>query len=230
MRLVTAVLSHWLTSDHKRAVLAQCNVAIEHYRGILVLVRQKLGLPAEGLARNLFELAITTIYLAKHEELLDDFTDYGTKIHYDVLSATLPKLLAQNKSLVYELQLRKREHQQLDVHFGAKSWHRRRIREIAEETGFAPLYKTFYKAASSIAHGDSFILIRRRHLRLWTLEINPEQWDAYIEVAARFSYLMMANLFEQVNVSLQLGHDQEMIALQAYIKTHPEYEIPVELQ
>jgi len=224
------VLNTWSRSEHPRAVLAQCEVAIEHYRGILALVSQKLGLPAESLARNLFELSICTIYLAKHPELLDDFIDFGTNIHYEVLAAMSPALLARDKSLLNELEMREFEHDRMVAYFGKKSWHRRSVRELADDTGFGPLYRTFYKVSSSIAHGDSFILLRRRHLRWWTSEVNRKRWASYVETSARFAYLLMATLFEQVNLVLALGHDQPMHEMETYIATHPEYEIPTDLR
>jgi len=48
-------------------------------------------------------------YLAKHPELLDDFIDFGTNIHYEVLAAMSPALLARDKSLLNELEMREFE-------------------------------------------------------------------------------------------------------------------------
>jgi hypothetical protein len=68
----------------------------------------------------------------------------------------------------------------------ASQWYKRSVKDVVEDVGFGQLHKTFYKDASSICRGDSFLIIRRRHLQEWDIAVNRDQWDRYIEIWARF--------------------------------------------
>lgn len=67
--VVDCVLSSRVLPDYQKAVLLQCELAVDAYAAVLSVVAEKLGIPALGLCRNLFELSNGTVYLAKNPTL-----------------------------------------------------------------------------------------------------------------------------------------------------------------
>lgn len=216
--------------DYQKVVLAQCEIAVENYAAILTLVADRFGVPAFGLCRNLFELAVVTVHLTRNPDSLKDFTQYAIKHHYELIRDTLPQFRKTNPWMEQDLDLRQLEYEALDKYFGPRNWHGKQVRQLAEDADFGQLYLTFYKTASSFAHGDGFLLLRRRHFKAWDLAINKSMCDSYISLSGRFAYLMMASLFDEVNHSLNLGHDVEVKTLRDYVHAHPEYEVPPEFK
>jgi hypothetical protein len=224
--LIDAVFASHAAGDHKRAVKAQCHVAIEHYAAIIHLVGAKMGLAAYGLTRNLFEVVLGTLYLAHDSNHYDDFLRFGTKIHYELVRDTDPSVAVLHAWVPDELDVRKNDYDALVAHFGkANNWSKKSVRDLAPLVGFGQLYRTYYKAASSIAHGNSFILLKRLNFHSWEIEVNRKSWDDYSELAGCFAYLTVANLFVGVDEILHLGYDYERKALTDYIQGHPQFKI-----
>lgn len=110
------------TADELQQVcLAQCDVCVEIYKGILALTALDIHLPAQALCRNVFEVVITTTYVVKHPETLRDFLDFGKLVRLRSLRSV--------KTFVndyYQEQFKKhvaatqKEFESLDKRFGSK--------------------------------------------------------------------------------------------------------------
>ncbi len=154
---------------------------------------------------------------------------YAIKIRYEMIEDSLPGLRKIHPWIEQELELGKSEYEVLNKEYKKQNWHQKSVKDLAAQAGFEQLYRTFYKEASAIAHGDSFVLLRRRHFKSWDLAITPERFARYIEIAARFSYLMMATLFGLVTETFNLRSRELVEKMSSYIDKHPEYAIPPEL-
>lgn len=225
--LIEAVFRSHAAGDHKRAVKAQCKVALEQYAAVLHLVSADMGLPAHGLCRNLFEGVLSALYLARDENRYDDFLRFGTKIHYELVRNVDPRVAALHSWVPEELAVRKIDYDSLSAHFGkSNNWSKKSVADLTPIVGYEQLYKTFYKEASSIAHGNSFVLLKRNHFHSWEIEANEESWQKYTELAGRFSYLTIAYLFTDVDETLGFGHTEECQRLKDHIARHHEYALP----
>lgn len=225
--LIEDVFRSHSATDHKRAVKAQCKVALEQYAAVLHLVAADLGLPAHGLCRNLFEVMLSTLYLARDESRYDDFLRFGTKIHYELVRNVDSRVAALHSWVPEELDVRKLDYDGLVAHFGkSNNWSKKSVADLAPIIGYEQLYKTFYKESSSIAHGNSFVLLKRNHFHAWEIQAEEKTWHKYTELAGRFSYLTVAHLFVDVDETLGFGHTEDCHQLKDHIARHHEYALP----
>ncbi len=183
--------------DHTNLCVNQCRVAWELWNSVCCLAGYDYGLGAMGMCRNLFELVAGTIFLIEHPEKTYDFVDYGKKIAYELvkdMKASDEYLKAFDSVADYE-SLRDR--------FGKQGWHGTTVKGLVEEVGMGDLYKTFYKEASSIAHGDSFVTLRYKNAT-WQLTRGIDEWRPYVETALRFALTLMTLLYFTANAQSPL--------------------------
>src|SRR5690349_21534909 len=84
-------LVHFKTVDnHKKTIQAMCSVVLENYTGIMALTAASVGLSAEALSRNLFEIAGSTLYLLFNPALLKDFVDFGKYVNWQFVRSAGP--------------------------------------------------------------------------------------------------------------------------------------------
>jgi hypothetical protein len=164
-----------------------------------------------GMCRNLFELVAGTIFLIEHPEKTYDFVDYGKKIAYELvkdMKANDEYLKAFDSVADYE---------SLRVRFGKQGWHGTNIKGVVEAVGMGDLYKTFYKEASSIAHGDSFVTLRYKNAT-WQLTRGVDEWRPYVETALTFALTLMTLLYFTANTRLSLPYTAEAHELAKFMK------------
>ncbi|MEE8113848.1 MAG: DUF5677 domain-containing protein [Nitrososphaerales archaeon] len=197
---------HQSSEPHTEVVVSQCRVAWEISNSILCLVAYDYGLGAMSLCRNLFELVVGTIFLIENPDKLEDFIDYGKTIAYEVAES----MGAEQKYLAAFKQ--KANYDNLKKHFGREKWHGKTIRGLAEAAGMANIYESFYKEASSIAHGDSYVSLGY-HDRKWQFSKDVRSWSSYCEASLTFSFLLMANLYHRTVHKLKLPYVRDVQAV-----------------
>jgi hypothetical protein len=191
---------------HPFAVIRMNQVAWEVLNSIHCLIAYNYGLGAFSLSRNLFEVICGTIFLIQHPEKTQDFIDYGKKIGFELaqaMGANQPYLAAFSKHADYP---------SLIGRFGRKSWHGKDVRSIVEEADMVRLYSSFYKEASSVAHGDSFPLLGFKNGK-WHLNKDVRNWSTYCEASLTFTYVQMAILYQFTVTWLKLPFDRDLDAL-----------------
>jgi hypothetical protein len=197
--------------DHTNVCVNQCRVAWEIWNSVCCLAGYDYGLGSMGMRRNLFELVAGTLFLIRHPEKTDDFVDFGKKIAYELvrdMGANSEYLNAFESAANYRT---------LASKFGTQSWHGMKIRGLVDAVGMGDLYKTFYKEASSIAHGDSFMTLRYKN-RTWQLTRGVNEWRTYIETSLRFALSLMTLLYFTANVGLKLPYMAEAHQLAKLMK------------
>jgi hypothetical protein len=185
--------------DHTNLCVNQCRVAWELWNSICCLAGYDYGLGAMGMCRNLFELVAGTIFLIEHPEKTYDFVDYGKKVAYELVK----EMGADDKYTKAFASVA--DYESLIVRFGKHGWHGTNIRGVVEAIGMGELYKTFYKEASSIAHGDSFVTLRYKNAT-WQLTRGVDEWRTYVETALRFALSLMTLLYFVANTRLNLPY------------------------
>jgi len=205
--LAFKVLADKRDDPHVAAIRSRVEICWEIYTSVLFLAAEHLGISSFGQCRNLFENIVSTVYLAKHHELLQDFFDHAKVIAYEAMR---DMGLSQKK-----LDVVKAEYDAIKPRFmqGNRpvSWHKTSVRELVEASGLAGMYPTFYKKASSVAHGDGFIGTGYKDGKWYydTAQLNP---DLYGDLALDFSYPIMVLLFEQIVPVLKFDADKELQA------------------
>jgi hypothetical protein len=90
--------------------------------------------------------------------------------------------------------------------------------ELVDECGLGGTYPTFYKKASSVAHGDGFIGTGFNDGK-WFYDVARLPADLYGDLALEFSYPIMVLLFEQIVPAMTFDADKELQAALAAWKS-----------
>lgn len=198
--------SHESSDDHTTVVVNQCRVAWEILNSIHCLAGYDYGLGAMSLCRNLFELVAGTIFLIENPTRLQDFLDCGKTAAYELAEA----LGADQRYLPAFKQ--KADYDKLKKHLGKEKWHRKTIRGLVEAVGMQKLYGSFYKEASSIAHGDLFVTLGF-HTGRRQLSRDVRSWSQYCETSLIFSFLLITNLYHRTVHKLKLAYVPDIQAV-----------------
>jgi hypothetical protein len=148
-------------SEHFQALQVICESAREIYLGLLHLIAQQLGLPAQALARTLFETVVSGVLLARQPEKLEDFRNHGKytqlrTLHFSEFGLD-EKSTAQRKALQAQFAP---EIAALFAEFGDQNWHKLTAKKAFVAAGFsADLYDKYYRPASAIAHGQPHAMV-----------------------------------------------------------------------
>ena len=191
----------------------QTTVALEHYGGMLSLVSDGFGFPAEGICRNLFEVIVGTVYLANHPGKLNDFLDYGKYLRYRQIRASKTANVVFKQKLSAEIAKSDAEYAVLKKRF-SKPWHGASVEVMTKDVDMVSLYDVYYRRASSVAHGDAFNIYHHTS-KGWQLGIAWHKWDRAARTAMIFGYQLLVLLFERLNQYLKLGLEHEIEILTA---------------
>ena len=194
------------SDDHAAVVINQCRVAWEILNSIHCLAGYDYGLAAMSLCRNLFELVAGTVFLIENPDSLQDFLDYGKTVAYELAEA-----IGADQGYLAAFK-QKADYDRLKKRFGREKWHRKSIKGLAEAVSMQKLYDSFYKEASSIAHGDSFVTLGF-HSGCWQLSKDVRSWTHYCETSLEFSFLLIANLYHRAVHKLKLPYVTETQAV-----------------
>ncbi len=202
--------SHRGADAHAETVTSQCRVAWETFNSIHCLIAYDYGLGALSLCRNLFELVVGTMFLIDNPSKLPDFIDYGKIIAYELAES----IGADQEYL--EAFKQKADYASLKKRFGRDKWHGKSVKALAEAAGMKALYESFYKEASSIAHGDCYVTLGYERGQ-WRFSKDVRSWSSYCEVSLVFSYLLMATLYHKAVHSLKLPFVLDIQAVMGHL-------------
>ena len=188
----------------ERAVVQQCRAAWQMYCSLLLLLANNFGFASAVLARSLYEYVCGARYLMKHKgspAIFRDFKNYGFKALYesgDVSSWETPKIKA--------------EYQRVKAKFHKNEvWHRKKIRDLADEAGLGKLYGTSYKLLSSVAHADALPAIMAAGLDWRGTDFSAD--EHFCDISIEFAYMLMEFLYRDANACLLLGCNKEVAIL-----------------
>ena len=166
------------------------------------------------LCRGIFERTAAIDFLAHSADpqVLDDYIDYGKLIAYELMDALNgpPQILARMKP----------EYDTIKARLGDRKWHRSTIQKLVErsfDTALGPgeksLYQTFYKEASSFAHGDSFAVLRHRPATGWTQVFDADEQEDWGIEALSLTYQFFASMLFQVQDRSGMGLESKFDAM-----------------
>jgi hypothetical protein len=212
-----------LSNDREAILLLQCEAGWNLLDCMKVLAAKKQGVGVMILCRSLFERAATVDYLATSNEpnLIADYIDYGKIVAFEVArEMDTPQLLLNNL---------KAEYDKLKARFGKRTWHKGSVSSLVEKTEFnkvlqpgeSGLYQGFYKETSSIAHGDSFILLHHRPITGWTLGLEPDEFHDWAIQGLSMGYIFMACMMASVSDGLDLPVESDFDELHPLLESLP---------
>lgn len=128
---------------------------------VTTLVLNGCGNDAMGIARRMFEGAVTVAYLKDHPEKINDYIDFQyvrMKRQLDYLDEYDPEQV-KALSADYRAQIESGFNRVAARFQNEKgkllgSWSRRNIRQMTKDAGLEQLYLTFYEWASSMQHAN----------------------------------------------------------------------------
>jgi hypothetical protein len=204
-------------------------VVWETFTGILAMV--SLELPISGLnhCRTLYENVMTTLYLLYDTNRVQDYLD-----HAKVVAFELNEAMGRNPK---ELDVVRAEYQTLKPKFVGKNnrplfWHKMSIGKLVEcvdterckalgepEGSLKGLHKTFYRQASSLAHGEGFLGMRYGNGK-WYYDVKNYELSGLDSMALNFSYSLVVILCESIIRHFKLPFDKELAAIIEINKKH----------
>lgn len=195
-------------NEHLKAVQAQVQVANQIYFAIFRMVADQNGLAAESLLRTLFDTAVNCVILAKHKDKLLDFIRNGQFTHLQLIRFTevVPERV---KPLVAATE---DDWKILSPEFKSTEWHKLKTRDSFVEAECKPeMYDKYFRRASSYAHGEPFITVRRTDdtWKNWIVEARPENWKILTIGAYGLACDMMLHMLVILNREFKLGIDEE---------------------
>ena len=200
--------------DHFHAVQLVCSSALEHFRGIVDLVKDENPIAAKALSRVLLETLVTALVLARHPEKLQDFKDYGRYLHLRYLQTTDGVILRELDH--HRLRLIAKhgtDYAQLAQKFRRKLWHGLTRRDSFVEAGFEPsLYDDFYRPTSEFAHGEPSRYVMRDHNDEWVFGRSDKKEGRYLIGSLASSTCLVLQAWEALNETLGLTYGGRLTA------------------
>jgi hypothetical protein len=183
---------------------------------IRLLVEKKRGVAAFILCRSIFEYSAATDVLARSSDpqLLTDYVDSGKLVLYEAaraMGANSAWLAAQQK-----------EFDTVKTRMGKRKWHGgSKIEDLINKSqhgkvlqpGESGLYKTFYKEASSLSHGDSYVFLSHTPNNGWQLRFDSTDRAAWGVRGLSLSYKILAATLLTVQETLGMDLNDKFQAL-----------------
>jgi hypothetical protein len=192
---------------------------------IRLLVEKKHGVAAFILCRSVFEYSAAADVLARSSDpqLLADYIDSGKLIVYEASRA----MGADSASLAAQ----QGEYDTIKARMGKKKWHgSSKIEDLITKSqhgqvlqpGEEGLYKTFYKEASSLSHGDSYVFLSHTPKKGWQLTFDSNDQAAWGVLGLSLCYQILAATLHTVQDTFGLDLSDEFRALVPDLEALPE--------
>lgn len=192
----------------------QCEVAWSVVDSVRLLCDKRQGVAAMVLCRGMFERTAAIDFLANSTDpqILTDYIDYGKIVAYELaVGLSAPQKI---------LDAMKPEYDAIKARLGNRKWHRTTIEKLvaasfdtALAAGEKSLYKTFYKEASSFAHGDSFAVLRHRPATGWHQLFDPDEQSDWAIEALSLTYQFFASMLFQVQIRCHIDLEEDFNAM-----------------
>jgi hypothetical protein len=204
IELATRVRQAKTEDEHLHAVQAQIAFATDIYCGILEVYSSHNGLAGEALLRTLFEVAASTIILAKHRDKLKDFVRHARFTELRLMRVI--EVPALKKRLAPTIAATEKEFQEVWAEFKEQRWHKMRAKDSFIEAEFQPgFYDRYYRRASAIAHGQPYVTVRNGKVGA-----RPIAWKNMSIGAANMASLLILHLLAIVSREFKLNLDKEI--------------------
>ena len=179
--------------------------AVNTKGAMLTLVFNGFGHDAMKLARSIFEIELNISWLKKYPADIDDYLEYAIiqqKQLYDELDPEQQRQVPPERVA----QMMKEYTEALD-RFGTgrdksrprNEWCRVSLYERAKEVGRLDLYRTFYREASSLHHGDIGGLIGQVDAKTMEVELAPSwNWLETALVSGIGCFIRCLNEFDEI--------------------------------
>jgi len=216
VRVWNRIQKHRPTDDRQRILQLQCQAMWDILDSARLLVEKRRGVAAFILARSIFEYSATVDVLArsKNPQLLADYIDSGKLVCYEVGSAmgAGPHWLAAQRT----------EYDAIKTRMGKKKWHGgTSIENLVNQSqhglvllpGESGLYKTFYKEASSLSHGDSYVFLAHTPEVGWQLRFDETDRASWGTRGLSLSYQVLTATLHTVQDTFGMDLNDEFQAL-----------------
>jgi hypothetical protein len=174
------------------------------YRGVLEICSTQIGLAGEVLLRTLFEVVVSTVILAKHQEKLKDFVRHARFTELRMMRVVeVPELKARLEPTISATESEFRE---LLAEFKGQRWHKMTTKDSFAEAELRPrMYDRYYRRASAIAHGQPYVTTRNGKV-----EARSTAWKNLSYGVANMASMSFVFLLTIVNREFKLDVDEDI--------------------
>jgi Family of unknown function (DUF5677) len=202
--------------DRERVLLLQCEAMWDVIDSMRVLIEKKRGVAAFILSRSIFEYSAATDVLARSTDpqLVTDYVDSGKVVLYEASKAM--------GACAVLLSAQQGEYKAIKSRMGKKKWHGgRTIEDLVNKSqhghvfvpGESGLYKTFYKEASALSHGDSYVFLSHSPEKGWQLTFDQADRALWGNRGLSLAYQIMAPTLQAVQKALGMDLNDKFDAL-----------------
>jgi hypothetical protein len=210
---------------HAQFLISNCKVALRYLQYIHQIGIEGYSPIAVSLFRTYYEIVCATMYLAEHKDELDDFLQFGRRMHFEIGQGQKLKGKLLNELIPDHEQLRQRFLEKKNERGGKQlSWHGMTIEDLGNAVGMEKyadqqLVRSQYIKASKLVHGDSLLSLLAFNLEQDAVPtpFAPPMEVFRIDAMAATCPLFVA-LLAAVDVGLLLGFQDEIDALNAVWK------------
>lgn len=205
--------------EHFKLIQERTLIVWETFTGVITLISLDLIVSGFAHCRTVYENVLSTLHLLHDKKRVENYLD-----HAKVLSFELNEVLGRDPR---ELDVVRAEYQAIKPKFLGKNdrplnWHKMSIAKLAEAVdidrsialgegqGFFPyMQKTFYKQASSLAHGEGFLGMHYGK-EGWYYDVKNYELSGLDVIALNFSYSIVTMLCESIIRHFGLPFDKEL--------------------
>ena len=180
---------------------ALMRVTYKSLRAVTTLTLNGFGADALKIARTMFEYEVIGAYLVKHPERVKDYMAFNRvsmQHEHDWLQEHAPKELDGLSQDTHEAVLA--ELTRIDPKFRTRkgghkqSWNEERIRDMAIDTGREHVYRSIYRWASGLIHGDITLFVSANE----GLEVEPSsEWSRPALMTAHNAAISLMKTFNE---------------------------------
>lgn len=212
---------------HARFVMSNCKIALRYLQYIHQIGIDGYSPIAVSLFRTYYEIVCATMFLAENKGELDDFLQFGRRMHFEIGQAQKFKGKLLNELIPDHEELRQRFLKKRKGRGQSLSWHGMTIEALGSAVGMEKyadqqLVRSQYMKASKLVHGDSLLALLAYNLEQ-EQDVVPTPFAPPMEVfridAMAATCPLFIALLASVDVGLLLGFQQEIDTLNAVWKS-----------
>lgn len=187
------------------------------FNDLIILIGNGSGIGAMILSRGMFEYVVMAEYLRRNPKEQADYTAFGIVTSWQRYQKFKKDSPAVAKTIRPEIiaELRKkysRAAKRMKDKNGKlrRQWHRKPLRNMAEEIGLGEQYSTPYGLAASMHHGSFEGVAAHLTIQPGEMTFGEPSAEGWIEPALVSGHIYILQLLETLNRAMRLGFKAQL--------------------
>ncbi len=185
----------------QRIIEMFARTAARSFHDLVILVGNGCGTGAMILSRGMFEYAVMAEYLRQNPREQADYTAFGVVTSWQTAEEIKPEVIAELRRRYSRAAARmKDKNGKL-----RRQWHRKPLRNMAEEIGLGEQYALPYGLAASMHHGSFEGVAAQFGVEGDVIIFGEPSADGWIDAALISGHIYLLQILETLNRAMRLG-------------------------